>query len=61
MQTTGVFKVHTLGIKVPSGHTVPFMPFGDVHYGAPLHATEVFDEYLESARDLMEDSPKPLF
>ena len=50
MQTTGIFETHRRIIDVPENETITLIPFGDIHYGAPLHASETFDRWIDWAQ-----------
>lgn len=51
MRTPGVFTCHEHIIKVKSTKDpICFVPFGDVHYGAPLHARHEFARFCAWAK-----------
>ena len=51
MQTTGIFRTHRVEIPVTStNRPVVLYPFGDSHFGAPLHATDAFDSWLATVK-----------
>lgn len=52
MLTTGIFESHRHEIPYKFGQEVSLIPFGDIHYGAPLHASETFEKYLKHWRSL---------
>ena len=51
IKTSGVFTTAKRVIKVPKSGVVTLVPWGDVHYGAPLHAEETFNEWLRRCAD----------
>ena len=51
MKTSGVFTTARRTIKVPKSGIVTLVPFGDIHFGAPLHAEETFNEWLKRCKD----------
>ena len=51
LKTSGVFTTARRTIKVPKSGIVTLVPFGDIHYGAPLHAEETFNEWLRRCKD----------
>lgn len=56
MKTTGIFQTaqYVFSLDTPDYQLVPF---GDVHFLAPLHATDAFDKWIESVSSL----PNPVF
>jgi len=55
MQTTGIFKIHVEEVSMMHLQTLVFKPFGDVHFGAPHHAADVFDNYLDECKQIQEE------
>ena len=59
MQTSGVFQTTKKLIEIKKlGEPITMIVFGDVHYGAPLHATDKFNEFCAWAKQL---PPSTLF
>lgn len=53
MKTTGLFRVHSYRVRLTRlGEPLFLLPFGDVHYGAPMHATEEFEDWCAQAKAL---------
>lgn len=52
MFTSGTYTQSDYDVEVEkTGDTVPLVVFGDVHYGAPLHAAKVFKEFCDKWRN----------
>lgn len=51
MRTTGVFDTHSRTIITPVGQPIELVFFGDVHFKAPLHCRQTWEEFLDKYRD----------
>ncbi len=58
MKTTGEFTSHTYNMSsTTSNKPITLIPFGDIHYGAPLHCKNTFKRFCEFAKRSMDDHP----
>jgi UDP-2,3-diacylglucosamine pyrophosphatase LpxH len=54
MQTTGIFETHIYTIKCRMNEPIHLIPVGDIHFGAPMHAEDLFLEFLDQCSKNME-------
>lgn len=64
MLTTGIFQTHYVPIPIPrmrDGCEFHILPFGDVHWGAPLHSEDYWKRFCERGAELVARHPSQVF